>query len=165
VADGVQGTYYGAGGNGNRGACMISVGGPTVAINQAQWAGGSNCGKCVRITGQGAGAGANPIYGPIYAIIDNECPECKFGDIDMGLNGDGRWRITWDFVPCGKRLLRGGDMWCVHIRADPPLACLDPQADGVVPCAFVRGSGTPRRRTPTWSTGASSAGTARPRRS
>jgi hypothetical protein len=28
------------------------------------------------------------------------CPECQHGDIDLGLNGDGRWRIRWEFVSC-----------------------------------------------------------------
>ena len=28
------------------------------------------------------------------------CPECAFGDLDFALSGDGRWDITWRFVPC-----------------------------------------------------------------
>jgi hypothetical protein len=83
--------------------------GVTVAINAAQWDGGAACGKCVRITGSGEGLGTTPIYGPLFATIDNLCPECKFGDIDLGLGGDGRWRIDWDFVPCGRRSLRGAE--------------------------------------------------------
>jgi hypothetical protein len=45
--------------------------------------------SCVRITGTGAGngaAGATPILGPLYAVVDNECPECHYGDIDLGLS-------------------------------------------------------------------------------
>jgi hypothetical protein len=109
-----QGTFYGMGGAGAAGACMLRPGfngvGTSVAINQAQWDGGLTCGKCVRITGTGAGLGMTPIKGPIFATIDNLCPECKYGDIDLGLGGDGRWQINWDFVPCGRRSLRGGDL-------------------------------------------------------
>lgn len=28
------------------------------------------------------------------------CPECSFGDIDLNLNGDGRWKVEWHAVPC-----------------------------------------------------------------
>jgi hypothetical protein len=107
-----DGTFYGNGGAGESGACMLKRGfngiQTTVAINREQYNGGLSCGKCVMITGKGEGIGQTPIFGPILATIDNECPECKFGDIDMGLSGDGRWKITWDFVEChSKRNLRG----------------------------------------------------------
>lgn len=42
------------------------------------------------------------MFGPIYATVDNLCPECAFGDIDLGLGGDGRWEMQWDFIDCGK---------------------------------------------------------------
>ena len=99
-----DGTFYGAGGNGANGACMLAPGfngvGTTVAINHVQFENGAACGKCVRIQGDGSGLGMTPVIGPIYATIDNECPECKHGDIDLGLNGDGRWNIQWNFVSC-----------------------------------------------------------------
>ena len=99
-----DGTFYGAGGAGQAGACMLTPGfnGVTItaAMNREQYAGGAACGKCVSITGKGEGLGMTPIFGPILATIDNECPECKFGDVDLGLQGDGRWRISWDFVQC-----------------------------------------------------------------
>ena len=48
-----QATFYGAGGNGQNGACMLPRGfngvGVTVAINQAQWEGSGNCGKCIKV--------------------------------------------------------------------------------------------------------------------
>lgn len=31
------------------------------------------------------------------------CPECKYGDIDFALNGDGRWKVTWKVVDCSAR--------------------------------------------------------------
>lgn len=110
-----DGTFYGAGGHGAEGACMLQPGFNNVAItaamNREQYAGGASCGKCVLITGKGEGSGMTPIIGPILATIDNECPECKFGDVDLGLSGDGRWRITWDFVECphNKPNLRQGN--------------------------------------------------------
>lgn len=110
-----DGTFYGSGGAGESGACMLKKGfngvGVTCAMNKEDYMNGAVCGRCVRITGRGEGAGMTPILGPIYATIDNECPECKKGDVDLGLGGDGRWRISWDYVPCdearrGHRLLR-----------------------------------------------------------
>jgi len=112
-----DGTFYGAGGNGQNGACMLVPGfngvTTTAAINQHQYENGGACGKCIRVTGTGSGSGMTPIIGPLYATIDNVCPECSHGDIDMGLGGDGRWKIQWDFISCdearrgGIRHLRG----------------------------------------------------------
>ena len=110
-----DGTFYGAGGNGAAGACMLQPGfngvSTTVAMNHQQFENGNACGRCIRVTGTGAGAGMTPIVGPVYATVDNECPECKHGDVDMGLGGDGRWFIQWDYVDCnearGHRHLRG----------------------------------------------------------
>lgn len=99
-----DGTFYGAGGHGAEGACMLTPGfngvSTTVAINQNQWEGGMSCGKCVRIYPTTRGIGITPIDNEIFATIDNLCPECLYGDIDIGLNGDGRWNIEWEFVPC-----------------------------------------------------------------
>lgn len=74
----------------------------TVAVNPFQWEDGMSCGKCVVVYGTGKGLGMTPIFGPIFATIDNLCPECKDGDIDFGMEGDGRWDITWDFIDCGE---------------------------------------------------------------
>jgi len=99
-----DGTFYGAGGHGALGACMLDPGfngiGVTVAINRDQWDGGLSCGKCVRIQPSSLGIGMTPLLDEIVATIDNLCPECIFGDIDIGMAGDGRWQIEWDFVPC-----------------------------------------------------------------
>jgi len=99
-----DGTYYGAGGAGEKGSCLLPRlfnGIPvTVALNHEQFGNGDKCGKCVLIRGEGIGLGTKPIIGPIYATIDNECPECKFGDLDLGMDGDGRFQIEWEFFPC-----------------------------------------------------------------
>jgi hypothetical protein len=82
----------------------------TVAMNKNQYQNGDTCGKCVSIQGSGIGIGTTPLTGSLFATIDNECPECKFGDIDLGMYGDGIWDITWDFVPCHRRL-RGNNIF------------------------------------------------------
>ena len=99
-----DGTFYGDGGHGAEGACMLERGfngiPMTVAINREQWMGGAVCGRCVLIQPSSKGLGMTPIVEPIKATIDNLCPECNHGDIDIGLNGDGRWKISWEFVDC-----------------------------------------------------------------
>jgi hypothetical protein len=99
-----DGTFYGAGGHGQLGACQLPVGFNgvplTVAINQDQWEDGMTCGKCIRILPTSAGIGMTPIMTEMVATIDNLCPECVYGDIDIGADGDGRWQIEWEFIPC-----------------------------------------------------------------
>ena len=107
-------TYYGAG-NDRRGACggngkPTGPGGiTTVAINSKQWEGGNNCGICIEGRGTGVGAGGNPV-GTFFAAVNNLCPECKYGDIDFAMNGDGRWKVEWKRVDCasksGRKLLQ-----------------------------------------------------------
>lgn len=100
-----DGTYYGTH-NGNGNACSIyprpsffSRATP-VAINNPQWQGSATCGMCLQITGNGQGAGANPVRGTFLAVVDDRCPECKTGSIDIAKNGDGRWKINWKAVDC-----------------------------------------------------------------
>jgi len=72
----------------------------TVAINSPQWQGSASCGMCVQVTGTGKGAGSNPITGTFLAVVDDLCPECKTGSLDLAKNGDGRWGINWVAVDC-----------------------------------------------------------------
>lgn len=102
-----EATYYGAG-NDRRSACggygkSTGPGGvTTVAINSRQWEGGANCGICIEGSGTGVGAGGNPV-GKFFAAVNNLCPECKYGDIDFALNGDGRWKVNWKRVDCASK--------------------------------------------------------------
>ena len=71
----MQGTFYGQQDNQDAaGACSYSANfansnslpwskgtDMTVALNDAQWAGGAGCGLCVRFRGTGAGIGTTPI--------------------------------------------------------------------------------------------------------
>ena len=54
--------------------------------------------------GTGPGIGLVPIPGNwTMAMVDNQCPECAFGSIDLSETGDGRWRIEWYPVEVGSR--------------------------------------------------------------
>ncbi len=49
------------------------------------------CGRKLMVRGTGSGSGANPIpTGWQEAMVTNLCPECKYGDLDFGIGGDGR---------------------------------------------------------------------------
>lgn len=41
------------------------------------------------------GSGADPVVGTFVAYVNDLCPECAYGAIDLGKNGDGRWDVTW----------------------------------------------------------------------
>lgn len=49
---------------------------------------------------------AIPFYSPEETAylaptqVDNQCPECAYGSIDLALTGDGRWKIEWYPVEC-----------------------------------------------------------------
>jgi len=106
------GTYYGPYTSG--GACTLDpipswandqpVGNPpgpvTVAMNNPQWAGSAVCGLCAHVTGSGVGSGANPITGPFTAYVNDLCPGCATGSLDLGNQGDGAWAITWTAIAC-----------------------------------------------------------------
>lgn len=75
--------------------------GTPLAINAAQYTGPSVCGLCVKYRGVGQGAGGNPVstaWQP--GFICDQCPECKFGDLDQQMGGDGRWKVEWYPVQC-----------------------------------------------------------------
>lgn len=36
----------------------------------------------------------------LQGYVSDKCPECKDGDLDFAMAGDGRWDIKWKFVPC-----------------------------------------------------------------
>lgn len=71
----------------------------TGALNNAQYGEADYCGACAEITGP---------KGTLTIMLENECPECSFGDIDLEYDAfpfiaeriDGRVPITWKVVPC-----------------------------------------------------------------
>lgn len=48
-------------------------------------------------TGVGGGIGVTPLSTTNWymGFVNNVCPECKYGDLDQNIDGDGRWRIEW----------------------------------------------------------------------
>ena len=108
-----DGTYYGAGGS-IGGSCSLdrtnslnlasALNINTVAMNAPQYDGSEACGMCVMYRGTNPSCntcGLTPILSAWqYAIVTNECPECKFGDLDQALNGDGRFTIEWYEIQC-----------------------------------------------------------------
>lgn len=62
---------------------------------------------CVEITSTDTAAtsGTTPVAAlndgqPFIALVDDKCPGCANGDLDLALDGDGRWDISWKAVPC-----------------------------------------------------------------
>ena len=99
-----EGTYYG---ENSGGSCTLNPTPPSgqfadikVAINSPQYYGSTTCGMCMQMTGEGVGSGGSPIDGTFIVFVDNICPECQAGDLDLGTSGDGRWDIEWIAVPC-----------------------------------------------------------------
>lgn len=99
-----EGTHYGGVAGGAGGHCGIPVAEGDMyhaALNHEQYARSNACGACVRILG--------PMGTVVLKIVD-ECPECKFGDIDMttavfpqlAQMKDGRIKIKWQYVPCSE---------------------------------------------------------------
>ncbi len=80
----------------------------TVAINQPQIDNSLTCGLCAVVSYKSKST---------IVLIDNVCPECKFGDLDLsqqawqaivGGSNYGREKATWEFVDCESFLLQGG---------------------------------------------------------
>ncbi len=92
-----EATYYNANGTG---AC----GQPTQnsalvgALNGAQYS-KANCGRCASIKGP---------LGTVVVKLQDKCPGCDFGDIDLSSTAfqkiaklsDGRVKISWSFTTC-----------------------------------------------------------------
>lgn len=101
-----DGTYYGKTENG---MCTLNV--PhlpsvasrvdaLVALNAPQMFGSSSCGICLQVNGTRQGRGLTPIKGTYIVYVKDLCPECKPGDVDFALNGDGRWKISMQAIQC-----------------------------------------------------------------
>ncbi|XP_045215076.2 uncharacterized protein LOC123565273 [Mercenaria mercenaria] len=101
-----DGTYYG---NKQGGSCTLNV--PhlppvasrvdrLVALNAPQMFGSSACGMCLRVNGSGQGLGHSPITGSYIVYVKDICPECKPGDVDFAVEGDGRWKVSMKAVQC-----------------------------------------------------------------
>eukprot|EP00752_Nemacystus_decipiens_P013639 g12092.t1 len=99
-----EGTYYGFTTDGNC-AYRDTVPGMydgmiPIALNNEQYGDSLMCGACLEGRANGNGSGSNPIPSTYKGWISDRCPECKPGDLDFSMSGDGRWEIEWEFVPC-----------------------------------------------------------------
>jgi expansin len=113
-------TFYGYGGGGN---CSLPV--PdmlTAAMNQSDYAGSQACGACAEVTNANTGQS-------VVVRIDDQCPECAPGDIDLsepafaqiGPREAGILPITWRYVACSYPSMKlyfkeGSSQWWTAVQ-------------------------------------------------
>lgn len=109
----------------------------TIALNDAQFANGAACGMCVMYQGTGEGIGTTPLATDKWyrGFVNNRCPECAHGDIDLNIAGDGRWKARWHAVPCdvgGSKLnykvVVGSQYWFSLVVSNTAVPITDVQA-------------------------------------
>jgi len=68
-------------------------------------------------------------------FVNNRCPECAHGDIDLNIAGDGRWKARWHAVPCdvgGSKLnykvVVGSQHWFSLVVSNTAVPITDVQA-------------------------------------
>lgn len=95
-----------------------------VALNNDQYGDSLLCGACIEGVASGEGSGTTPLVGTFNAFVTDRCPECSFGDLDFGMDGDGRWEISWRFVKCPVKgrndpsfIFEGSNEWYWKIQA------------------------------------------------
>lgn len=94
-------------GTGGCTSCAACCSGTAVARNAWAWRSAAN-GDSARGLDAPAGPGIGVESRRIssewqYGFVDNICPECKKGALDLARNfdvGDGIWTIDWHAVPC-----------------------------------------------------------------
>eukprot|EP00884_Botryococcus_braunii_P000762 jgi/Botrbrau1/10687/Bobra.139_2s0017.1 len=162
-----DGTFYGQqSGQNDAGACSYgrnsantlglewSQGVKTfIALNQAQFNRSEACGQCIMYRGLGDSpkckspigektCGTTPIQSEWQmGLVDNLCPECSYGDIDLNLDGNGRWSVEWYAVPCNVgngtlhyRIIGQNQYWFMFIISNTrvPVKMVEtPGGDGV----------------------------------
>lgn len=94
-----EGTYYGYTGGGN--CSYPNPNNPiyTGAMNENQYNGSVICGACIEVTGE---------RDSLIITIEDRCPECKYGDVDLSKEAfpkiadpvKGRVPISWKIVDC-----------------------------------------------------------------
>ncbi|HTF82333.1 MAG TPA: expansin EXLX1 family cellulose-binding protein [Cytophagales bacterium] len=94
-----EGTYYNYVGGGNCSFPNPYTQLHSAALNGVQYEGASLCGACAEVTGP---------RGSLVVSIEDQCPECKHGDLDLEQEAfyfiadpiEGRVDISWKLVPC-----------------------------------------------------------------
>lgn len=113
-------TFYGYGGGGH---CSLPV--PdmlTAAINHTDYAGSQACGACAEVTNVNTGQS-------VTVRIDDECPECAPGDIDLsesaflqiGPREAGILPVSWRYVACSYPSIKlyfkeGSSQWWTAVQ-------------------------------------------------
>lgn len=90
------------------------------ALNNDQWLGLKNCGRCAEVTCADPSCEGRKLSTELVYIVDR-CPECKHGDLDLSPevfkrvtgSSPSRLRVKWKFVDCPVRgniqiCLKGG---------------------------------------------------------
>lgn len=103
------------------------------AINQAQWDGLKNCGRCAQVSCVDD-ACADKSVSEIVHIVDR-CPECKQGDLDLSpsvfkkITGSSpsRLKISWKFVDCPNP---GKLQYCLKSGSNPYFVAIQPANAG-----------------------------------
>lgn len=85
----------------------------TIAVNADQFGGSAACGMCVEVWGSGKmcdggvqghdcglGQQHNAIQEKFLAVVTDELWERGYGDIDIGVHGDGKYPVKWKPVRC-----------------------------------------------------------------
>ncbi len=133
-----EGTFYGYGGGGNCSFPTPTSPVLTGAMNELQYDGSMTCGACVEVTGN---------KGSLVIRIEDRCPECQYGDIDLSEEAfpyiddkiNGRVPISWKFVPCPVQgaiklyFKEGSSQWwtAVQVRNHKyPITRLEYKVDG-----------------------------------
>ncbi|KDO20989.1 hypothetical protein SPRG_13882 [Saprolegnia parasitica CBS 223.65] len=98
------------------------------AINQAQWASGTNCGRCVQVT---CVDDRCPTKTPVLGQVSDQCHGCADGSLDLtlpffqkvtGATTDS-FAISWRFVDCP---VSGGVKVCAKAGSNPHWLALQP---------------------------------------
>ncbi|HEY5960537.1 MAG TPA: expansin EXLX1 family cellulose-binding protein [Polyangiaceae bacterium] len=94
-----EATFYDSNGNGNCSYGTAVNGKDIAALNNPDYNMAAWCGACAQVTGP---------KGTVTVLIQDRCPECATGDLDLNPgafdkiadHAAGRVKITWKFVPC-----------------------------------------------------------------
>lgn len=134
-----EGTFYQYEGGGNCSYPTPEYPAMIGAMNATQYNNSGLCGACVEVTGP---------KGSVMLRIEDQCPECKPGDIDFAEEAfpsiaepiDGRVPISWNIVPCPVTgpiqfyFKEGSNQWwtAVQIRNHKyPIASVEYKKNGV----------------------------------